>query len=500
MTAPAQSTVIDWLKNGAAWGKKPDIAETHAALVFLVGDRAYKLKKGVDLGYLNFTTLESRRETLERELELNRRTAPSLYLQTLPISLSARGELNLTGEGAAIDWLLEMRRFPDDALLSTRAARGQLTEAIIESLAEHIAAFHDAADLVPTDWPTAVARIAGENTADLRSQSILISSALIEAAITARESCANSCVQQLGAQSSDVRRCHGDMHLGNVFLDDGKPTLFDCIEFDDFYATIPPLYDIAFLLMDLMARGQGRLANRALNAWLIHSDVKCWREIAESLQALPLYLALRAEIRAKTEARKPGGRASACHYLELTRQFAVNQPPRLVAVGGFSGTGKSSVAKEIAWRLGSPPGAVHLRSDEIRKRLAGVSLDQRLPQSEYARAKSAETYAALESLARSALTAGTTLVVDAVFAREEERQAMHAIAQRAGTPFVGVWLEAPRDILERRLSSRSGDVSDADVAVLRQQLTYDLGHMTWHHVDARGDLAATAKNVMRHLA
>jgi predicted kinase len=289
------------------------------------------------------------------------------------------------------------------------------------------------------------------------------------------------------------------MHLGNVFLDDGKPTLFDCIEFDDFYATIPPLYDVAFLLMDLLARGQERLANRALNAWLIHRDAERWREIAESLQALPLYLALRAEIRAKTDARKPGGLASARQYLELVRQFAANQPPRLVAIGGFSGTGKSSVAKEIAWRLGSPPGAVHLRSDEIRKRLASVSLDQRLPQSEYTRAKSAETYAMLESVARSALTAGSTVVVDAVFAREAERQAMHAIAQAAGTPFVGIWLEAPRDILERRLSARQGDVSDADVAVLHQQLTYDLGHITWHHVDAGGDLAGTAAAVMRHL-
>jgi hypothetical protein len=499
VTAPAQRTVIDWLKSGVAWGTKPDVAETHAALIFLVGDRAYKLKKAVDLGYLNFTTLDSRRETLERELVLNRRTAPNLYLRTLPVSQSARGELNLKGEGETADWLLEMRRFPDDALLSTRAAQGLLTDAVIESLAEHIAAFHDAADLVPTDWLTAVARIAGENTADLRSQAVLISSDLIEAAIAARESAASRCAQQLRAQSSDVRHCHGDMHLGNVFLDNGKPTLFDCIEFDDFYATIPPLYDVAFLLMDLLARGQGRLANRALNAWLIHRDAKRWREIAESLQALPLYLALRAEIRAKTEARKPDGLASARHYLELARQFAANQPPRLVAVGGLSGTGKSSVAKEIAWRLGSPPGAIHLRSDEIRKRLAGADLDRRLPPSEYTSAKSAETYATLERLARSALTAGSTVVVDAVFAREEERQAMHAIAQKAGTPFVGVWLEAPRDILERRLSSRQGDVSDADVAVLHRQLTYDLGHITWHRVDAGGDPAATTAAVMRHL-
>ncbi|MBI1212996.1 MAG: AAA family ATPase [Alphaproteobacteria bacterium] len=500
MTVPAQRAAIDWLKSGSPWGKKPDVAETHAALVFLVGDQAFKLKKAVDLGYLNFTTLESRRETLARELTLNRRTAPNLYLRTLPVSRAASGELNLKGEGEAVDWLLEMRRFPDDALLSTRADRGELTDAVIEDLAEHVAQFHDAAEIVQVDWAKAAARIADENTSDLRSQSAALSPELVESAVAARSAAAGRCVEQVNAQSHDVRRCHGDMHLGNVFLDHGEPTLFDCIEFNDFYATIPPLYDVAFLLMDLLARGQGRLANRALNAWLIHRDTGKWHETVESLKALPLYLALRAEIRAKTEGRKPNGLESARHYLELVKRFAEQQPPRLLAIGGFSGTGKSSVAKEVAWRIGAPPGAVHLRSDEIRKRLAGAPLDQRLPQSEYTPAKSATTYTMLEELARGALAAGRSVIVDAVFAREDERRAIRSIAEASAAPFVGIWLEAPREILEQRLSSRRGDVSDADISVLHKQLKYDIGHMTWHHVDASGDVAAIAGTVMRHLA
>lgn len=499
MPSETQTGVVEWLKSGAPWNEKPVVVETHAALVFLIGGHAYKLKKAVDLGYLDFTTLASRRETLARELMLNRRTAPNIYLRTLAVSRSVRGELNLRGEGEPVDWLLEMRRFPDDALLSTEAVRGELTDTTIEALAAHVAAFHDGAERIPADWPNAAARIAGENTTDLRSQIPRLPSNLVEKAIAARTAAGTRCVREIEAQSAEVRRCHGDLHLGNVFVEEGRPTLFDCIEFNDFYATIPPLYDLAFLLMDLVARGHERLANRALNTWLLHRKTGDWAGIVSSLRALPFYLALRAEIRAKTEARKPNGLDSARHYLELVSRFAAEQHPRLVAVGGFSGTGKSSLAKEIAWRIGSPPGALHLRSDEIRKRLAGQRLDQRLQESEYAPAKSAMTYATLETLAQSALRAGQAVIVDAVFAREDERRAMHAIAEAAGVPFVGLWLEAPREVLERRLTSRRGDVSDADVAVLHKQLTYDIGHMTWHHIDAGGDLATTLAAATRHL-
>jgi aminoglycoside phosphotransferase family enzyme/predicted kinase len=498
---PSQSVITDWLRTGAPWGEKPAVVETHAALVFLVGDRAYKLKKAVDLGYLNFTTLASRHDILQRELMLNRRTAPSLYLRTLPVSQAGDGTLNMRGEGEVADWLLEMRRFPDDALLSGLAERGLLTDAAVESLAEHVAAFHDGAALVEKfDWPKAVARIAGENACDLQSQAASLPPDLVATALAARDGAWMRCRSHLEVQSHDVRRCHGDMHLGNVFLDGGRPTLFDCIEFDEFYATMPPLYDIAFLLMDLLARGEPRLANRTLNAWLIQRAPGRWLEIVESLPALPLYLALRAEIRAKTDARKPDGERNARRYLELVRDFAAQQTARLVAIGGFSGTGKSSIAKEVAWRIGARPGALHLRSDEIRKRLAGSRFDRRLPEAEYTPSRTAVTYGKLEELSRAALASGQTVIVDAVFARADERRAMQAIAVAANAPFTGIWLEASREVLEHRLASRSGDVSDADISVLHKQLTHDIGPISWQHVEAAGDLAATTAGVLRHLA
>jgi hypothetical protein len=480
----AVESAYDWLRRGGPWRETPRIIETHAARIFLIGDFAYKMKKPVALGYLDFTSLETRRTTLARELALNARTAPGMYLRLVPV-VEQTGTLALDGDGTVVEWLLEMRRFPDGALLTEAADRGDLTEAMIDQLAAHAAEFHDKADTIPAyDWPAAVARIARENTTDLLDQQTAFAGHDLARAIAARQSQLEACADILARQSADVRRCHGDMHLGNAFLDHGAPTLFDCIEFDDFYATIPPLYDVSFLLMDLIARDLPRHANRALNAWIIHRAPKHWPDVMASLASLPLYLALRSEIRAKTEGRRPGGHSNAARYLDLIATFLKPQSPRLIAVGGLSGTGKSSLAKNLAWRFGGGAGAVHLRSDEIRKRLEGAAPRERLPPSAYTKAASDRVYATLTELAQRALRAGCSVVLDAVFAHESERASLAAVAQATDVPFTGLWLEAGTDTIEKRLARRTGDASDADVAVLHKQLTYDLGKITWHRLDA----------------
>lgn len=480
----ASESVSEWLRRGGPWGRAPRVVETHAAFVFLAGDFAYKMKKPVDLGYLNFTTRERRRAALERELNLNARTAPRTYLRLLPVTNDA-GHLKLGGDGPALEWLLEMRRFPDDALLAHIAERGDLTESMIEQLAAHAARFHDNADIVDGyDWPAAVARIARENASDLASQHDNFKADDLATLTSARTGLLRSSTTVLSRQSADVRHCHGDMHLGNAFLDDAVPTLFDCIEFDDFYATIPPLYDIAFLLMDLIARNAPRFANRALNSWVLHRPPALWPDVMASLAALPLYLVLRAEIRAKTEGRRPGGHTAALRYLGMARTFATRQPPHLIAIGGLSGSGKSSLAKSLAWCIGGGAGAIHLRTDEIRKRLANVSLTEHLSPSTYTQTASDQVYTQVMELACTALAAGHAVVVDAVFARDSERAAMSALAQRTGVPFTGLWLEAPPDVLEQRLVRRTGDASDADATVLRKQLGYDLGTISWHRLNA----------------
>ena len=492
-----QHSIIQWLTDGKSWAQAPQIVETHAALIFLVGDRAFKLKKAVNLGYLDFSTLESRRSTLERELRLNRRTAPDLYLRTLPITRTAEGKLALQGSGETVEWLLEMQRFPTDALLSQKAKLGQLNGALAERLAIHIAQFHDREPLISGyDWPKAVERIASENTADLRTQKHVFDTKLLEFVIAAREKMRRTCAAELQRQSGDVRHCHGDLHLGNVFLDGDQPTLFDCIEFDEFYASIPPLYDLAFLLMDLRARGLPQQANQTLSAWIINRDPTQWSQVLQSLNALPLYLILRAEIRAKTQARTPGGHQSALHYLEQATSYAQPFVPRLLAIGGFSGTGKSSLARSLAWQCGGPIGALHLSSDTIRKRMAGLPLTTHLPPDAYTREASKLVYANLFDLAGSALRAGQSVILDAVFADKSERAAAKHLAEQHNVTFSGLWLEAPGEVLESRINARRNDPSDADVTVLRKQSTYDLGTIDWQKLDVSGTPSHAAQQAL----
>jgi len=469
------------------------VIQTHAACVFLAGDRAFKMKRAVNLGFLDFSTLEARRDVLARELALNARTAPGLYVGIVPVTQETAG-LALAGPGPAVEWLLEMRRFPEGSLLTERLAAGLCGDAEIEQLARSVAAFHDREPVITgIDWPSAVARIARENATDLASSPEILGAADVAMEGAGRDRMLSGLGAVLAAQSADVRHCHGDLHLGNVFLDGDRPTLFDCIEFNDFYARIPPLYDLSFLLMDLLDKQQLRLANRALNAWVMHRAVGRWAEVLASLPALPLYLSLRAEIRAKVEARRAGGAASARHYLSLAAGFAREVRPRIVALGGFSGTGKSTLARALAPHLGGACGALHLRTDEIRKRLAGVPLEERLPPAAYTREASARVYETLLDLTRRAAAAGQSVVVDAVFAREAERDEVAAAAAHAGLRFDGMWLDAPADVLRARVAGRRGDVSDADVAVLERQLGYDIGVMGWRRLDVSGSAETAAR-------
>ncbi len=479
-----QSDVAAWLRSGAPWGEVPKVEETHAAFVFLVGERAFKLKKAVNLGYLDFSTPEKRHHVLDRELKLNRRTAHEMYRRVLPIT-ERDGKLKLDGQGRAVDFVLEMKRFADGALLSDMADHGKLDVAMVEKLAHHVAAFHAAAESVPkVDWPAAAARIADENLRDLRDQRTVFDAASLPPHTVNRESVHNAAHETLKRQSSAVRHCHGDLHLRNAFVDHGRPILFDCIEFDDFYANIPPLYDIAFLIMDLCARGLTDHANRALNAWIMDQPPPRWHGLLDDLAALPAYLTWRAEIRAKTEGRKPGATDAARRYLKLASDFATPSAPLLIAIGGLSGTGKSTLARALAPVIGRAPGAIHLRTDEIRKRQAGVSLDAHLAPAAYTAERTAHVYATMDDLAGAALHAGQAVIADAVFAREDERRAIEAVASKACARFIGLWLEAPAPTLETRLAHRTGDASDADKTVLHRQLGYDLGNIAWTKLDA----------------
>lgn len=470
--------------------------ETHAAIILLSRDHAYKLKKPVAYSFLDFTTLAARRKALEAELALNRRTAPDLYETILPVTRTG-DDLALEGEGEPVEWVLRMKRFPEACRLDHVAERGELDAALIDALAGAIVAFHAALEPLPeAGGAAAMQDVVEGNAQDLRrSVPDVLDAGPVEqlVATTARE--LERQHDQLEERRRDgfVRHCHGDLHLENIVLQGGRPVLFDCIEFNDDFARIDLLYDLAFLLMDLLDRGYGSEARDLLQAWLDRTEDDA------GLVLLPFFLSVRATVRAKVEAFA-GHREKARGYLGLARNALDAVPPRLVAIGGRSGTGKSSVARALAPRLGAMPGAVLLRSDVIRKRLFGKAPTERLPEAAYAETVSAEVFERLAVRAETLLRAGRTVVADGVFADPAKRERIERAASAAGVSFCGFWLEAPEPVLEERVGGRRGDASDADIAVVRAQAAMPTGRIDWQRIDATGTIEAVAGRVGAALA
>ena len=479
-----------------------DRIQTHASIVFLAGDYAYKVKRAVKYPFLDFSTLAKRHAACRNELRLNRRTAPQIYLEVLPVTLGYGGDLELGGSGEPVEWVLVMRRFDQEALLDRMAEEGRLPLAMMAPLATVIADFHSSADrFLAQDVPArSLAGVLADNASVLAAHPELFPA---EDAIAFAESSLAALtvlVPLLKARTRDgyVRHCHGDLHLRNIVEVEGAPLLFDAIEFDDRLATIDVLYDLAFLLMDLGRRGLEGHANAVLNAYL---DREGSSGNLAGLGALPLFLSMRAMIRAKVEllrARKlTGGEASVAQdearaYFDLAGAFLAPPPPRLIAVGGLSGSGKSAVARALAPSVGPFPGAVHIRSDVERKRLFGAAPDETLQQHAYGPEISAEVYAICRKRARLALEAGHAVILDAVHAKPEERAEVVTLARKIGVPFTGLWLEAPRAVMRDRVAGRTGDVSDATPSVVDIQLGYDIGKQDFAVIDASRPLDEVA--------
>jgi aminoglycoside phosphotransferase family enzyme/predicted kinase len=477
--------------------------DTHISAVFLAGERVVKLKKAVDLGFVDFTTLEARRAACENEVALNRRTAADLYLGVAAIQRRADGAVVLGAAGAApeaaaavVDWAVVMRRFDGEQLFDRLAERNALSRPLILDLAEEIAAFHGRAEPCPgAGGAAAVAAVIRGNAGSLRRHlNTVFSAAEIDALLARSLAEAERLAPLLNARAAagKVRRAHGDLHLGNIALWRGRPLIFDGIEFNDAFAVIDVLYDLSFLLMDLRFRGLGRRASQVLNHYMdITGDTG-------GLPALPLMLSMRAQIRAHVSAATALGaadpgplRATARAYFAFAETALETPPPCLVAVGGLSGSGKSRCARELAPRLGGATGALVLRTDVLRKRLAGLKPWESLPKSAYTPEMAAKTYAALYAEAAAALAGGWTVIADAVFARPEERAAIAAVAAEAAVPFAGLWLEAAPKVAEKRIVKRRRNASDASPQVLRAQLGYDTGPIDWPRIDSGGAKAKT---------
>jgi hypothetical protein len=479
LSASEEAALVAWLT-----ARADRAIETACARVFLAGDVAWKLKRNVDLGYADFSTLERRKWALDRELAFNREAAPDIYRRVRALTREAGGGFAWEGGGEVVDYALEMRRFDDSAVLANdpSAIDGQMAEA----LGRRIAGFHAHAPLRPDGGWRALAWTIGSNGELLRELAGQLDGARVEMLIAMTEAELARQLPLLKARTAAgfARRCHGDLHLANILVEHGQPVLFDCIEFNDLLSDLDVQYDLAFLLMDLDFRGRRDAAVRVLSAYLDQAAREFPEALWEGLAALPLMLSVRAGVRAHVAAHS-GDLALSSAYVESATAHLSPAPPVLAAVGGFSGTGKTSFARAVAPGLGRAPGAVVLRTDEARKRLAGAGPVDRLARETYTAEFYARVYETLFATARALLQAGQSVVLDATFTEPHLRAQAEALAEEFGGPLRGAWLAAPFAVLEARVGSRVGDASDATVAVLHDQIARHGGQAVgWAQVDA----------------
>jgi aminoglycoside phosphotransferase family enzyme/predicted kinase len=505
-----QRDVVAFLRDPSSHSPAVDcveVIETHASLVFIAGERVFKLKRAVAYPYLDFSTADLRRRACEAELVLNRRTAPALYEEVRGLFRGADGAVGFSPNDEAVDWVVVMRRFDQTLLFDALAEAGGLDRHIMDQLADHIAEFHTAAEQrLDHGGAAEMAELADVQYRCLAAPSRAgFSRDRVESILKKWQERVAVLAELLDRRcaAGKVRHCHGDLHLRNICLLDGKPTLFDCLEFDNALASIDVLYDLAFLLMDLEHRGLRDFANRVFNRYLDRSDED------EGLAALPFFLSLRAAIRAHVTATAlehapaaGAGAKMACdaqRYFDLAERFLQPQPSRLVAIGGLSGAGKSTLAAGLAPELGVRPGARVLRSDVTRKLLLGIDPEEQLPAAAYTRETSARVYDALRRKAAVGLAAGYTVIIDAVALMAEERNSFAEVARAAAVPFSGLWLEARPDAMANRIRGRVRDASDASPEILAEQLRHDTGKIDWVGVDAGGraeDCLAAARRCL----
>jgi hypothetical protein len=491
-----QSAVFSLLGNPATFGVETvRRIDTHGASVFLAGDRVVKVKRAVRYPFLDYSTLDRREAACRAELEVNRQFAPQLYRRVVPITREPDGRLAFDGTGEAVEWAVEMTRFDENETLDHRADRGEFDDTLAAKLAAAVAAMHERARPVDaTSWIAALEGFVADNTTAFQSHSELFPSPSV-AELDRQSKAALARLQPLlharGARGL-IRRGHGDLHLGNIAMLDGEPVAFDALEFDPVIAAGDVLYDLAFLLMDLVERGLATAANTVLNGYFSASRRP---EDCDGIAALPFFMSLRAAIRAKvTAARLDLGAAddrqeaaqSARRYFDLALELLAPAKPVVVCIGGLSGTGKSFLARQLAPALAPAPGALVFRSDVERKALFDVAATDRLPAEAYRVEVSEKIYRLLTDKAERVAGAGHSVILDAVFAKAAERSAVEAAAAVAGTAFRGLFLHADLPTRLRRVGARGPDASDADAGVARKQEEFEIGDIAWAIIDASG--------------
>jgi aminoglycoside phosphotransferase family enzyme/predicted kinase len=480
--------------------------DTHAASVFLEGGRALKIKRAVRFPFLDYSTLEKRKAACNEEIRINRQFAPQIYHRVVPITRDSDGSMSIDGNGTPVEYAVQMTRFDERRTIDHLAEAGALDTGLVDAIADTIAASHDIEPLAPAaPWINSIPGIIEGSTTAFRAAACFPAAEiddLREASLSAFRRI-RSLLEQRG-KAGYVRRCHGDLHLANIVLIEGKPVLFDAIEFDPDIASIDVLYDLAFPIMDFIRYGRQPAANALLNRYLAATA----EENLDALAALPLFLSLRAAIRAhvllarlhRPSRDKADVMQSARTYFELARLTIHPPSPALIAVGGLSGTGKSVLAHALAPDVSPLPGAVVLRTDVLRKQLFKVGETDRLPESAYRPEITGHIYEMLAQRASRILAQGHSVVVDAVFASKAERDAFHGAARKLNARFVGFFLTADLATRVKRVGHRQRDASDATPEIAEFQEKYDLGAVDWAAIDASGTPEQTLKQCEQWIA
>lgn len=495
-----QDETIQFLSRGADTGLSAKRIDTHGAVVFLIGEQAFKIKRQVKYDYMDLSTLDKRHALLEREFELNHPTAPSIYREVIPLVRSASGDLSLGGPGEITEWVLSMNRFPEEAELTNIAKKAVINDSLADSLGRSVARYHDAAPIRQLDASVLIKEILEELDRVLTTMGSVFgddAKAFVRRCLQTW----NADLEHLANRSARgfVRRCHGDLHLRNIVMIDGIPTPFDALEFDERLGTCDTLYDLAFLLMDLEHLGMRHSANVVLNSYLEQDALGASNY---GLRHLPLYLSIRAAIRAMVDVQSAefssdGEKMTkdARTYMRQALRYLDPARPMLVAIGGYSGTGKTTIARAVAHIIGAAPGAIITRSDVVRKTLLQCDPLERLGPEGYVQEVTARTYKAMRKQAGHILHQGHSVILDGVHGTSGTRHTAEEVAKSVGVPFCGFWLEAAVKARAARVTSRGPDASDADVHVVHRQSKADPGSIHWHQIDADQSTEAVVADV-----
>lgn len=496
-----QDETIEFLKHAGNYGLDGpvEMLETHISIVFLVSDRAFKLKRAVMLPYADFSTPAARLSFCLKEVKLNSQTAPELYLGVRRITRAEGGRLCFDGSKETIDAIVEMKRFPQEHLFDRMAEAGQLTPALLDATARMIAGFHqNVAPVHAGGGSTNVEAVLDINKRGFATSRVF-SGSEVQTFDDAFRKALEAHRRHLDRREAAgmIRRCHGDLHLRNICLTEEGPRLFDCIEFNDEIATVDVLYDLAFLLMDLWHRNLRDHANRVMNRYLDATRDE------DGVALLPFFMALRAAVRAHVTASQAelhannsaSLRQEAKAYFNLAVRLLGPPSPILIAIGGLSGSGKSTIAEALAAHVGCAPGARIFESDRIRKAMFDVPETTRLADEAYRPEVSDVVYKSLCNKAGAAVSVLGSVIVDAVFDKPGNRALIESVAIALGVPFVGIWLKGEHSMLRSRIAARRNSVSDATVEVLDVQETKNVGAIGWRHIDANLSIHAIVELV-----